>query len=228
MDARARRRAGWRFALVTVAASAVALAIGLGDRSTSSVTAVADHVADASLAASRPAFPPSEPFPTSRRRGESIVREGVIVGSQIEELDATVRPDGSTEAGFPLPIGTDFFLAEDLFLPDPTSPRDPGGGTIGTGRTHCTVEPPWGLVISCDVTFELSEGSTLYGTETIDFRTITPNEPLSAALAVTGGTGQLTGATGACTLTDREDHATSGISFYDCRISQPLALLRSR
>lgn len=228
MDARARRRAGWRIALVAVAASAVALATGLADRSSRTVTAVADPVADAPLATSRPAFPPSEAFPASRRRGEAVVREGVIVGSQVEELDATVRPDGSTETGFPLPIGTDFFLAEDLFLPDPSSPRDPGGATIGTGRTHCTVEPPRGLVISCDVTFELSEGSTLSGTETIDFRTITPNEPLSAAVAITGGTGQLIGATGECTLTDREDHATSGISFYDCRISQPLALLRSR
>ena len=81
-----------------------------------------DRAADIEHLAKRPTIPASVAFADTRRRGDSVVRHGVIVGVQIEALDAVVRPDGSTEAGFPLPVGTDFFLVEDLFVADPASP----------------------------------------------------------------------------------------------------------
>ncbi|MCV2489925.1 hypothetical protein OF117_11175 [Geodermatophilus sp. YIM 151500] len=148
----------------------------------------------------------------------------------VEDTFALVLPDGQTFTGdeeAPPPEegiqpGTQVFIGEALYATD-------DGETLGDeiGRTHieCLGQAvPDNLV--CDIAFVLDSGSQLHGTVHVDFSTPPENEtdPFQLDIAVTGGTGDFSGATGEVALLDitpTDDPNAEVTTLYEAALVLP-------
>ncbi len=129
----------------------------------------------------------------------------------VEDHFAIVMPDGETfdeenpppdEGGdFTLPVGARFFLSEALYATDDGETR---GDEIGRTHVECTAQVVEDNLL-CVIAFVLDEGSQLHGTVALDFSATPEEEMMTFDIAVTGGTGDFSDATGVVTLTDISD-----------------------
>jgi hypothetical protein len=137
----------------------------------------------------------------------------------VEDQFAVVLPDGQTFTGDPGPIqeppgvGTRVFISEVLY-------ETPDGKTPGkeVGRTHieCTAQVVAAFFL-CDAALVFDTGSQLLISTAIDFSA----ETTSFDVAVTGGTGDWSGATGALTATDVSASPDETVTLYEADIVLP-------
>lgn len=127
----------------------------------------------------------------------------------VEDSFAAVLPDGETftdedpppdEEEAP-PVGTRLFISEVLYEAEHNDER---GDEIGRTHIQCTAHAAEGNFL-CDIAFVLDEGSQLHGTVHVDFTDFSEDAALQFDIAVTGGTGDFSGAGGVVTLTDISD-----------------------
>jgi hypothetical protein len=127
----------------------------------------------------------------------------------VEDHFAIVLPDGRTftEETAPMeeelpPVGARLFISEALHDTEDGTTR---GDAVGRTHIECTAQVvPVNFL--CDIVYVFDTGSQLHGTVLVDFSSPSePSEPLQFDIAVTGGTGDYFGATGAVTLTDLSD-----------------------
>lgn len=127
----------------------------------------------------------------------------------VEDQFVIVLPDGSTftdenpppdEESEP-PTGARIFLGEALYATDDGETR---GSEVGRTTIECTAQAIASTLL-CDIVFDVDEAGQLHGTVLVDFGTQSETEPLQFDIAVTGGTGEFSGATGEVALTDITD-----------------------
>jgi hypothetical protein len=127
----------------------------------------------------------------------------------VEDEFAIVLPNGDTftdedpppdEESEP-PTGARIFLGEALYT---TDDGETPGDEAGRNTIVCTV-PAITTSIFCDIVFDVDGAGQLYGTAFVDFTDESGTEPLQFDIAVTGGTGDFSGARGVVTLTDITD-----------------------
>jgi hypothetical protein len=119
---------------------------------------------------------------------------------------ALVLPDGETFTGEgdpgPLdpndvpPVGTQLFVSEILYETEDGETR---GDEVGRTHIQCTAQVVE-LTFLCDGAFLFDNGSQLLGSVALDFRM--EGEMQGFEIAVTGGTGDWFGATGAISVTE--------------------------
>ncbi len=135
---------------------------------------------------------------------------------------ALVLPDGETFTGEgdpgPLdpndvpPVGTQLFVSEVLYETEDGETR---GDEVGRSHIQCTAQVVE-LAFVCVGAFVFDDGSQLHASVALDFSM--PTE--SFDIAVTGGTGEWFGATGALTLTDIST-ADETSSLYEADVVLP-------
>jgi hypothetical protein len=147
----------------------------------------------------------------------------------VEDHFAIVLPDGQTftEEDAPMdeeevpPVGARLFLSETLHDTDDGTTR---GDAVGRTHIECTAQVvPVNFL--CDIAFVVDTGSQLNGTVLVDFGapSETP-EPFQLDIAVTGGTGDYFGATGAVSLTDLSDMSdpeADTVTLYEADLVLP-------
>lgn len=124
----------------------------------------------------------------------------------VEDEFALVLPDGETftedeppmEEGEALPVGTRVFISEALYATEDGTTR---GDEVGRTHIECTAQVVPASFL-CGAAFVFDEGSQLHGVVLLDFTTQSEDEPLNLDIAVTGGTGNYSGATGEVSLLD--------------------------
>jgi hypothetical protein len=137
---------------------------------------------------------------------------------------ALVLPDGETFTGEgdpgPLdpndvpPVGTHLFVSEILYETEDGETR---GDEVGRTHIQCTAQVVE-LVFLCDGAFVFDNGSQLLGSVALDFSM--EEEGGSFEIAVTGGTGDWFGATGAISVTDISTAAETA-SLYAADVVLP-------
>ena len=100
-----------------------------------------------------------------------------------------------------IPVGTRLFLSEALYATDDGATR---GDEVGRTHIECTAQVVANNLL-CDIAFVFDEGSQLHGTAHIDFSEQGPGQPEAFDIAVTGGTGDYSRASGQISLTDITD-----------------------
>ena len=127
----------------------------------------------------------------------------------VEDEFAIVLPNGDTftdeneppdEEAEP-PVGARLFLGEVLYA---TDDGETPGDEVGRTTIECTVQATTTAFL-CDIVFDVDEAGQLHGTVLVDFTEQSDTEPLQFDIAVTGGTGDFSGATGVVSLTDLTD-----------------------
>lgn len=143
----------------------------------------------------------------------------------VEDHFAIVLPDGTTftddeepaEEDFPPPVGSQLFLSEALYE---ATADDERGDEVGRSHIECTAQVA-PINFSCDVTFVFHDGSQLHGTVVADFGAAETSEPFQLDVAVTGGTGEFSGATGEISLldiTDPDDPDAEVTTLYEADV----------
>ena len=141
----------------------------------------------------------------------------------VEDHFAIVLPDGTTfteedappEEEFLPPVGSRLFISEALFSTDDGSTR---GDEVGRTHIECTAQVvPANFM--CDAVAVFDTGSQLAASVALDFST--ESEVASFDIAVTGGTGDYFGATGALTLTDISPSEEETVSLYEANLVLP-------
>jgi hypothetical protein len=141
----------------------------------------------------------------------------------VEDNFAIVLPDGETFTGedpgpmdpnAPPAVGSELFISEVLFATDDGKTR---GDEVGRSHIQCTAQVVE-FTFLCDAAFVFDTGSQLLVSVLLDFGTDTGAEPFDAA--VTGGTGDFFGATGAVTVTDMST-AQETASLYEADLVLP-------
>ena len=146
----------------------------------------------------------------------------------VEDEFAIVLPDGQTftedeppiegeeESGF-IPVGARLFISEALYS---TEDGETAGDEVGRTHVECT-----GQVVAdnllCDIVWVFDEGGQLHGSVHVDFSAVPETEQLSFDIAVTGGTGDWSGAAGTVTLTDIsdvEDPEAATTTLYEANV----------
>jgi hypothetical protein len=139
----------------------------------------------------------------------------------VEDEFALVLPDGETFTGDEeppgdpedaLPVGTELFISEVLYETEDGETR---GDEVGRSHIQCTAQVVE-LAFVCVGAFVFDDGSQLHASVALDFSM--PTE--SFDIAVTGGTGEWFGATGALTLTDIST-ADETSSLYEADVVLP-------
>ena len=149
-------------------------------------------------------------------QGSALAAEDESTGQDdrwiaVEDHFAVVLPNGETftednpppmeqEDVLP-PVGTRLFISEALYDTDDGSTR---GSEIGRTHIECTIQVAEANTL-CDIAFVFNDGSQLHGTVHIDFGAQSETEPLQLDIAVTGGTGAYSGASGEVSLLDISD-----------------------
>jgi hypothetical protein len=123
----------------------------------------------------------------------------------VEDQFAVVLPDGETFTGEedpgpldpndPPPVGTQVFVSEVLYETEDGETR---GDEVGRSHIQCTAQVVE-FIFLCDGAFVFDNGSQLHASVALDF---SMEGTESFDIAVTGGTGDWFGATGAVSLTD--------------------------
>jgi hypothetical protein len=123
----------------------------------------------------------------------------------VEDQFAIVLPDGETFTGDdpgptdpnePPPVGTELFISEMLYATEDGETR---GDEVGRSHIQCTAQVVE-FTFLCDGALVFDAGNQLLVSVHVDFGTENGAEPFD--VAVTGGTGDWFGATGAITSTD--------------------------
>jgi hypothetical protein len=125
----------------------------------------------------------------------------------VEDDVAFVLPDGTTfteddppmagQEQFAPPVGTRLFLGEALYETDDGSTR---GDAVGRTHIECTVQTrPTDFL--CGIAFVFDAGSQLHGVVQVEVST-EGMDPDHFDIAVTGGTGDYSGARGVVSLQD--------------------------
>lgn len=154
-----------------------------------------------------------------------------LVAVELSELATFVLPDGTTfvgdegeegdeEEGEP-PVGSVFYLSEDLFLPADDDPDEPAGDPIGRTQIACEFLPRSDL--RCTVDVRVFDKGELHHTTLLNFEEDFGEEgEFFVEAAITGGSGAFAGATGQTAVTEREDFEESGVTFYDVQAILPV------
>jgi Dirigent-like protein len=143
----------------------------------------------------------------------------------VEDHFAIVLPDGETFTGDeepmgeeePPPVGTQLFISEVLYE---ATDDDERGDEVGRSHIECTAQVA-PVNFSCDATFVFDDGSQLHGTVVFDFGMEETAEPFQLDVAVTGGTGEFSGATGEIALldiTDPDDPEAETTTLYEADV----------
>ena len=145
----------------------------------------------------------------------------------VEDHFAIVLPDGTTftddeepaDVEAP-PVGSQVFISEVLHeaLDD-----DERGDEVGRSHIECTAQVA-PVNFSCDATFVFDDGSQLHGTVLVDFAMEETADPFQLDIAVTGGTGEFSGATGEIALldiTDPDDPEAETTTLYEADVKLP-------
>jgi hypothetical protein len=139
----------------------------------------------------------------------------------VEDNFAVVLPNGETFTGDagPMdpnalpPVGTRLFISEVLYATDDGKTR---GDQVGRTHIECTAQVVEGTFL-CDGAFVFDPGSQLIASVHIDFSD--PSlEGTPFDIAVTGGTGDWFGATGAVTVTDISPSPDETVSMYEADV----------
>ena len=150
-------------------------------------------------------------YPTSALATEGDSGGGDHRWIAVEDEFAIVLPDGQTftedspppegEEPPSLPVGTRLFISEALYA---TEDGETAGNAIGRTHVECTAQVVADNLL-CDIVWVFDEGGQLHGTVHVDFSEEPEGEQLSFDIAVTGGTGDWSGAAGTVTLRDVTD-----------------------
>lgn len=145
-----------------------------------------------------------------------------------EDQFAVVLPDGTTfgeedmppggDQNYVPPVGTRLFIGEVLYKTDNGTTR---GDEVGRSHIECTVQVLPDNVL-CDIAFVFDDSSQLHGSVLVDFSAQDPNEPAQFDIAVTGGTGKYSGASGVVSLldtTDTNDPQAPTTTLYEADLS---------
>ena len=140
----------------------------------------------------------------------------------VEDQFALVLPNGETFTGeeggeepteLP-PVGTEFFITEVLYA---TADGITRGKEVGRSHIQCTVQVVADSSL-CHAALVFATGSQLLISVHLDFGTEESEQPFD--VAVTGGTGEWFGATGAVTITDRSTEQETS-SLYEADVVLP-------
>jgi hypothetical protein len=142
----------------------------------------------------------------------------------VEDQFALVLPDGETFTGEgdpgPLdpndvpPVGTQLFVSEVLYETEDGETR---GDEVGRSHIQCTAQVVE-FNFLCDGAFVFDNGSQLHASVALDFSMEEGMETFD--IAVTGGTGDWFGATGAISVTDISTAAETA-SLYEADVVLP-------
>ena len=146
----------------------------------------------------------------------------------VEDHFAVVLPDGETftEDTAPMgeeelpPVGSRLFISEALHE---TDDGETPGSEVGRSHIECTVQVAE-VIFRCDAAFVLDSGSQLHGTVVVDFGMEETSEAFQLDIAVTGGAGDFSGATGVVSLldiTDPDDPEAPTTTLYEVDIQLP-------
>ena len=91
------------------------------------------------------------------------------------------------------------------------------GEQVGSNHIQCTVQAG-ATTILCDAAFVFANGSQLHGSVNLSFDVEASGQPFQ--VAVTGGTGDWFGATGAVTVTDTSTEQESS-ALYEAKVVLP-------
>jgi hypothetical protein len=137
---------------------------------------------------------------------------------------AVILPDGETFTGEgdpgPLdpndvpPVGTQLFVSEILYGREDGETR---GDEVGRTHIQCTAQVV-GFTFLCESAFVFDNGSQLLGSVAFDFQH--GRETESVDIAVTGGTGDWFGSTGAISVTDASSEDESA-ALYEADVVLP-------
>jgi hypothetical protein len=127
----------------------------------------------------------------------------------VEDHFAVVLPNGETfgnedppmegENGtFAPPVGTRLFISEALYETDDGRTR---GDAAGRTYIECTAQAVPAHLL-CDIAFVLDDGSQLHGSVVVDFTPESATEQFRLDIAVTGGSGDYSDASGVVSLLD--------------------------
>jgi hypothetical protein len=127
----------------------------------------------------------------------------------VEDQNVTVLPDGQTfdeenpppEEEMEAPVGAQAFISEALYK---ARKGNQPGREIGRTHIECTAQAVT-TVFLCDIVWMVDGAGQLHGTVAVDFTQFSETEPLEFDIAVTGGTGKFSGATGHVRLLDVTD-----------------------
>lgn len=145
----------------------------------------------------------------------------------VEEDVVIVLPNGETMSGdepamegegeaFAPPVGTRVFITEALYE---TSDGTTRGDAAGRTYIECTAQAV-SSVLLCDAVFSFEGGSQLHGSVVVDFAPATPTEQFRLDVAVTGGTGDYSGASGEVALTDisEQTEGDETVTLYEANL----------
>ena len=136
----------------------------------------------------------------------------------VEDHFAIVLPDGETftEDAGPMdeseapPVGASLFISEVLYATDDGETR---GDEVGRSHIECTAQVVE-FTFLCHAALVFDAESQLLASVHVDFSDPSA-EGTPFDIAVTGGTGDYFGATGALTLTDISESADETVSLYE-------------
>jgi len=161
--------------------------------------------------------------PSTAFAGEDGHSTGNARWIAVEDEFAVVLPDGETFTGEedpgpldpnePPAIGTELFISEVLYATEDGETR---GDEVGRTHIQCTAQVV-PLTFLCDAAFVFDTGSQLLVSAQLDF---SMEEPETFDIAVTGGTGDWFGATGAVSITDMSTPRES-VSLYEADVVLP-------
>ena len=124
------------------------------------------------------------------------------------------EPEGPMDPNDPPPTGTQLFISEVLYETEDGETR---GEEVGRSHIQCTAQVVE-FTFLCDGAFVLDTGSQLLASAHLDFST--EEGPETFDIAVTGGTGDFFGATGAVSITDMSTPDET-VSLYDADLVLP-------
>jgi hypothetical protein len=145
----------------------------------------------------------------------------------VEDHFAVVLPNGETFGDDPAmegpegevpPVGTRLFISEVLHATEDGTTR---GDEVGRSHIECTAQAV-PMVFRCEATFVLSDGSQLHGAVLADFGAETTAGAFQLDVAVTGGTGEFSGATGVVSLLDISTSPEETVTSYEADLELPL------
>jgi hypothetical protein len=140
----------------------------------------------------------------------------------VEDQFSVVLPDGQTFSGDPGPmdpndapdVGTQLFISEVLYATDDGKTK---GDEVGRSHIQCTAQVVE-FTFLCDAALVFGADNQLLISTHLDFSMEEGAE--SFDVAVTGGTGDWFGATGAVTITDMSS-AEESASLYEANVVLP-------
>jgi hypothetical protein len=140
----------------------------------------------------------------------------------VEDQFAIVLPDGETftdEESGPTeelpPVGSQLFISEVLHE---TEDGETQGDEVGRSHIQCTGQAVEGTFL-CEGAFVFDTGSQLLLAVHVDFSSETGPETFD--IAVTGGTGDWSGATGVVSLTDISSTPEETVTLYEADVVLP-------